>query len=60
MSDPPVPNLAALLAALPPGSAGAEAAAAFDAPSLLAAREQLRALVAAWEQPRPATGEAAG
>lgn len=59
MSSPLVPNLAALLAALQPGSPGVQAAAAFDADSLAAAREQLRMLVTAWEQPYRAEGESA-
>lgn len=46
-----VPNLEALLAALPPGSPGAGVAATFDAATLPAARGRLRALVATWEQP---------
>ena len=60
MSDQVIPNLAALLAALPPGSPGAQAAAAFDAAGLPEARERLRALVATWEQAPPPAGDGVG
>jgi hypothetical protein len=60
MSDQVIPNLAALLAALLPGSPGAQAAAAFDAVGLSEARERLRVLVATWEQALPSVGDGAG
>lgn len=60
MSGPPVPNLAALLAALPPDCPGAEAAATFDAAGLPEARERLRVLVDTWEQALRSAGDGAG
>ena len=59
MSERSVPNLDALLAALPPGSAGAQAAAVFDADSLATARERLRSLLVTWEHEHAAANESA-